>query len=121
MSTIRTVLTTATLAGILGATLATGAVAHDTRRIDRIQDRQLLAIEEGRRDGSITRREYRELKAEQAYIADLERHARADGRLTSREVRAIRAAQRDARVHISRERTDGQVNLWRRWKSRHGF
>ena len=121
MSTIATSLKAATFTGILFAGMATAAFAHDTRIVDRVQSRQAYVIEDGRRDGSITRREYRQLKNEQAYIADLERRARADGRVTHREFREIRNAQHQARLHIARERSDGQVNIWRRWKARHGL
>ncbi len=113
--------TAAALATLMLANAGSAALAHDTRPIDRVQARQAQAIAEGRRDGSITRREYRELVRQQAYIADLKRQAKADGRVTGREVRAIRAAQRDARTHIAHERSDRQVNIWRRWKTRYGL
>ena len=111
-----------TLAATLFGLIAAGsAFAHDPRPIDRTQDWQLQQIEQGRRNGSITRREYSALIAEQARIAEMERRALADGRLTGREVRTIREAQRDAQNHIYTESQDREVNVWRRWKARHGY
>lgn len=106
---------------ILAAGTATSTLAHDTSGIDWTQRRQHDLIEQGRRDGSITRREYRDLLSEQARIAEMERRAKADGRVTGREVHAIRDAQHSARTHIVEEGSDRQMNFWRRWKSRHGL
>ncbi|MDX2157148.1 MAG: hypothetical protein SFW09_11625 [Hyphomicrobiaceae bacterium] len=97
---------------------AGGAMAHDTAPIDRTQARQLQQIQEARRNGSLTKREYEARVAEQARIADLERRAQANG-VTGREFRTIREAQRDAAANISSDANNGKVNIWRRWKSRH--
>ncbi|MGE0766001.1 MAG: hypothetical protein AB7L90_06020 [Hyphomicrobiaceae bacterium] len=99
----------------------TTAAAHDGRRIERIQTHQRAAIEAGRWDGSITKREQRRLLAEQERIDAARRHAKADGHISSREARAIRAAQRDARAHIAADSKNRQVNLWRHWKARRGI
>ena len=105
---------------ILIASLAliatTGAsFAHDTRSIDRTQAKQLHEIERGRYTGQLTRREYRDLQAEQSYIQRLESNAKADGYVTKREARAIREAQKGAEKHIYAEEHDNQRALWRRW------
>ena len=111
-----------TLAAILFGLIATGAAfAHDPRPIDRTLDWQHQQIEQGRRNGTLTRREYSALQAEQARIAEMERRALADGHLSRREARAIQEAQRDASNHIYTESHDREVNIWRRWKSRHGY
>jgi hypothetical protein len=108
------------LAGLsIAFVTATTAAAHDVRPIGRAQAEQLSAIEQGHENGQLTRREYRDLVAEQARIADLRRQAERDGRLTGREVRSIRHAQHDAAHRIAAERHDRQVNIWRRWKARH--
>ncbi|MGE0701570.1 MAG: hypothetical protein AB7O57_20915 [Hyphomicrobiaceae bacterium] len=115
------ILKATTLGLLVAVSFAAGASAHDSGGLSRTQARQLDAIEQGRRDGSITRREYRDLVSEQARIADMERRARANGHVSGREVRTIREAQRDAAVHISEDSTNGRTNLWRRWKARHGL
>ena len=71
-----------------------------TPGIDRRQAEQEREIERGHRNGSLTDREYRDLKAEQARIAEMERRAKADGVVTEQERRQIRAAQQAANRHI---------------------
>ncbi|MEZ5815726.1 MAG: hypothetical protein R3D44_01415 [Hyphomicrobiaceae bacterium] len=116
-----TLFKSAIVATLIATGFATSALAHDTQRIERTQAHQRATIEQGRWDGSLTKREQRALIAEQEYIDALRRHAKADGRVTGREVRAIREAQHRARLHIAAERHDSQVNFWRRWKSRRGL
>lgn len=102
--------------------LVTGtASAADPRPIDRTQAWQQQEIEQGRRNGSLTRREYAALQAEQARITEMERRAKADGYVNRREFNEIRDAQRDAQNHIYVESHDRQVNWWRRWKSQHSY
>lgn len=98
----------------LAATTGAG-LAHETKSIDRTQARQLEEIEKGRYTGQLTRKEYRDLVAEQAYIKRLENQAKADGRVTKREYSAIRDAQKAAEKHIYAESHDNQRALWRRW------
>jgi len=111
----------ATLGTIVLLGTVTATLAHDTRHIEQIQARQRTAIEEGRWNGSITKREHRALLAEQEHIDTLRRRAKADGRVTRSEVRRIYQAQRDARVRIVDQRSNRQVNLWRRWKTQRGL
>lgn len=106
--------------GIAGAT-AIPAFAHDTTPINRTQSSQIERIEQARRSGELTRREYRELMAEQGRIARLTENAERDGNVTGREYQAIREAQRDAGGHIDSESHDGQKSWWRRWKWSHGY
>ena len=105
-----------TIASVMIAT--TSASAHSTAPIDRTQAWQLRQIQDGRDNGSLTRREYTALMAEQARIAEMERLAKRNG-VTGYEFRMIRRAQRDAANHILNETTDRQVNIWRRWKTRY--
>jgi hypothetical protein len=106
-----------------GALLATTgtAAARDTSVIDSVQAQQRYRIERGRYTGALTRHEYRQLKAEQAHIAAMERRAKADGYVSYREYRAIRNAQHAAAQHIYAEIHDGQVSHWRRWLYRHRY
>jgi len=96
--------------------LLASPAAADT--IDQRQNWQRHRIEDARRSGELTRREYRGLLSEQAHIADLERRAKSDGYVTYRERRIITQAQNQAGRHIYEESHDGQSNWFRRWKSR---
>ena len=81
---------TVLLASALVLATATGALAD---QIDQRQARDAQRIEEGRRSGQLTAREYTQLKAEQARIAAIERAAKADGVVTRHEARTIANAQ----------------------------
>ena len=94
---------------------ATSAFAYGEDTIDANQDVQKSRIEQGRYNGQLTRREYRQLLAEQARIAEMERAAKADGRVSRGEYREIHDAQNDAYRHIKAENGDGQTSFWRRW------
>lgn len=74
-------------------------------------------IEQARRSGQLTGREYRELQAEQARIDALQRHAAADGRVDRHEAERIRRAQNEAGRHIRQEANDNERRgVWgRRW------
>lgn len=95
------------------------AAAHNPKPIDRTIDAQNAQIDEARRNGSLTRREFQALKAEQDRIEAMRNDALRDRNLTAREVREIREAQRSAQNHIYAESHDRQVNFLRKWKSRH--
>lgn len=85
---------------------------------ERREARQEAAIEYGRRNGSLSAHEYRQLQAEQARIDALQRRARADGVVTWRESQQIRHAQDEAARHIYQETHDreGAYRPWyRRW------
>lgn len=99
------------------ATFATGASADS---IDRRQANQEQRIQQGLRDGSLTRREAAHLEAEQTRIRALERAAERDGHINRQERARIEAAQNSASRHIYQERHDGETrgsgwNRWRRW------
>jgi hypothetical protein len=103
---------------LAAAAFSTTAFADESWRkqqIDEVQAREAAAIEQGRYKGDLTRREYRELLAEQARIANLERKAKEDGYVSRREYREIKEAQSSAARHIDSETSDGQVSFWRRW------
>ena len=100
------------------ALIATTAVASaNDNRIDRRESIQERRIQEGVRSGDITRREYRQLEAEQARIRSMEREAKRDGRVDRREAAAIERAQDAASRHIAQERHDSERRgYWgRRW------
>lgn len=109
------------IAAALAAASSSTAMAQSRNPIDRTQTWQQHEIDQARRNGSLTRREYSDLQAEQARIAEMERRAKADGYVSRREFNQIRDAQRDAQNHIYTESHDRQQNWWRRWKSRHGY
>jgi hypothetical protein len=107
---------TVALAASLAATAAFAEGDNWRRKaIDAEQQKEQAAIEQGRYNGGLTRREYRGLVNEQQRIADLERKAKEDGYVSRREFRDIRQAQAEANQHINQEANDGQVSFWRRW------
>lgn len=96
-----------------------GGGATYTPRIDANEAQQRMRIEDGRRSGQLTHREYARLMAEQDRIASMERRAKADGIATWEERRIIRQAQEDASRHIYKEKSDGESrwnNWYRRWR-----
>ena len=109
---------------VLAATLllasTTVASAHDwsgydTRDIDARRANQMRRIEEGRRSGQLSWREYRFLRREQAQIGADERRAKADGYVSAFERRRLNRELDQARHHIYRLRHNGEVAGWRRW------
>jgi hypothetical protein len=104
-------LTVATFA-LLAMTAA--ASAHDSAqgRIDRRESIQESRIQQGVRSGEITRREYRQLEAEQARIREMERQAKRDGHIDRREAAAINRAQDAASRHITQEKHDSDRRRW---------
>ncbi len=103
--------------------MTTAATAYDRygvqHEIDERQVRQEQRIQQGLRQGDLTRREYNALEAEQARIRELERRARADDRIDHYEAAQIRRAENEAGRHIYQERRDAdrRDDGWRnrRW------
>ena len=95
------------------------AQAHDTTPIEREMSRQYDLIKQYRRNGDLTRVEYRRLMREQGYVDDLLRQARSDGHVNGREFRRICNVQEGARENIYREATDWQYSRFRRWLARY--
>lgn len=103
------------IAGIGLTAAASGALAYGQKKIDQVQAAEAAAIEQGRYSGALTRREYRDLQAEQDSIRNIERRAQSDGYISKREYREISEAQRNAARHIYQEAHDGQTSWYRRW------
>jgi CRISPR/Cas system-associated endoribonuclease Cas2 len=108
----RTILAITLIAAGAGGAHAYGS---STRDIDAIQAREAARIQQGIRNGSITRSEAAQLKAEQRRIEHLESRAKADGHISRSEHDQIRAAQARANHHITRESHDSERRGWRRW------
>ena len=109
----------ATLATAIITAMTVTASAHESSKpIDRTMALQARQIEDGRKSGDLTRREYRALKVEQDRIADQERAAYADGYLSRREARELKNAQKEANMQIRQESNDRQISWYRRWLSR---
>jgi hypothetical protein len=111
----RIALATVALIATTGASLAGDATYHRKETIDAVQGAQIRKIEDARYSGELTRREYRQLLAEQARVQELERRALEDGRISRQEYNVIRGAQKSADSHIKSEAHDGQISFWRRW------
>jgi hypothetical protein len=100
------------------AITASSAFAYGQGSIDANEAAQARRIEQARKSGDLTRKEYRDLKAEQARIEAMEARAKANGYVSKREYNQIHNAQINASQHIRSESTDGQVSYWRKWFSR---
>jgi hypothetical protein len=94
-------------AALLTVTNATASAHSNDARLDE----QAAAIEQGRRDGSITWREGRKLRKEQAAIERVQNELASDGRLSQREKRILHRMQDQSEGRIISESTD----RWRRW------
>lgn len=106
---------TALFASLIVLATATSALAD---QIDQRQARDAQRIEEGRRSGQLTAREFTQLKSEQARIASIERAAKADGVVTRHEARMIADAQDAASRHIYQEKHNGETVRAHRWYRR---
>jgi uncharacterized membrane protein YebE (DUF533 family) len=100
-------------AGLLLASGAAFAGREDTIDANDAVLRQ--RIEQGRYNGQLTRREYRDLNTEQAKIeADIAR-AKADGYISKREYKKIHDEQIAAYGHVKADTHNPQVSWWRRF------
>ena len=91
---------------------------NDTADIDARRARESQRIEEGRRTGQLSGREYRFLRAEQARIADHERQAKADGYVSPDERRRLNQELDQASADIHRLKHNEEVSrrrYWYRW------
>ncbi len=107
---------------VIGVSLvatAGGAHAYGKKTLDANAALEEAAIEQGRYNGNLTRREYRDLKAEQDTIKAMEHRALADGHLSKREYNNIREAQANAKHHIIEETHNSQKSWYRRWLYNH--
>jgi len=110
-------LTTTALLLVVGTGVAQ-AYSPWSSDIERREAAQERRIEQGIRNGSLTREEARRLNAQQSRIDQMERNARRDGFVSPREAAEIRRAQASAGRSIYRETHDGEGrgrHYWRRW------
>jgi predicted nucleic acid-binding Zn ribbon protein len=105
---------------VTGLMLMSGAaLAGREDTIEANRDILNQRIEQGRYNGQITRREYRDLKAEEARIdADIKR-ALADGRLSKGEYERLHNEQLAAFKNVKEDSTNHKVSFWRRWLYNH--
>ena len=103
---------TLTTLTVLATTLMAGTGAALAHYNEARQDEQAQAIEQGRRDGSITWREGRQLRKDQREIAQVKDSLEADGRLTRDEKRVLYKMQDAAEDHIAVEATDSWHRAW---------
>jgi hypothetical protein len=87
--------------------------------IDANQAIERQRIEDARLKGELSRKEYRQLNAEQARITEMERQAKADGHISKAEYNKIHDAQIEAYRHIKAESTDKEGSPIRRWLYKH--
>jgi hypothetical protein len=104
----------AATAAVAATTMSASAFAYDRQgRIDIWQDQQEYRIRHARRTGELTAVEKWVLKAEQARIARMERHALRDGYISRNEAARIGAAQDKASYDIYRLGHNGRTAWWR--------
>lgn len=99
--------------------LTASATAASADRINDRRDSQLRQIEAGRESGTLTWREGRKLRREQAAIARAEYGMKADGHLSHYEREILRDMQHDAQARIVHEKHDGWRRPW--WLRRFGY
>ena len=110
------------LAAALVLSTISAASAHDynpstdTRGIDARRAQEMQRIEEGRRTGQLSWREYFFLRREQSAIAQHERVAKADGYVSPAERAQLNREIDQASQDIHRLRTNNEVAGWRRWR-----
>ena len=114
MTASKIILAAAALAATALTTLPASA-----DEIDRRQANQISRIQQGLRDGSLTRSEASRLIEEQKRIAEMERRAERDGKVTRQEKAALDRAQDNASRHIYQERHDNE-SRWSRWRRNWG-
>ena len=92
--------------------------SNSTADIDARRAQEQHRIQEGRRSGQLSAREYRALEAEQARIARDERIAKADGYVSPAERARLNAEINHASADINRLRTNGETAYNRSWYRR---
>ena len=98
---------------LIAASTAASAHSNDERLSDQAQ-----AIEQGRRDGSITWREGRALRKDQREIAAVKADFEVDGHLSRTEKKILFKMQDTAEDHIESEANDNRHRAW--WLPRFG-
>lgn len=113
------------LAATVLLSLAGAASAADYRRearcvnareIDAMRAREMHRIEEGRRSGQLSWREYQVLKAEQARISADERFAKIDDCVSPTEFHRIELELARASQHIRQLKTNDEIASRRHWR-----
>ena len=99
--------------------LALSATGASADRIDHRRGYQLNQIEAGRESGTLTWREGRKLRREQAAIARAEYDMKSDGQLSRHERHMLRNMQQNAQERIIHEKHDGWRRPW--WLRRFGY
>jgi hypothetical protein len=102
------------LALITSATAASAYDYGRRERIDDRQAEQAWRLQNNRRLGNLTWLEKQKLLREQAQIRRMEAYAKRDGYVSRREYRQIMEAQNEAGRDIYRESHDRQKAWWRR-------
>lgn len=113
------------LAAALVLTSVAGAHAYDfgsnsTADIDARRAQELRRIEDGRRSGQLSNREYRYLVGQQQQIARDERAAKSDGYVSPSERARLNAEVNHASADINRLKHNGETSYghrywYRRW------
>lgn len=105
MTSIRVFVAVILLVGMFGSSVfARSAPGQQTPGVDRRERRQSRRIKQGVRSGSLTRREARNIAAQQARIRRHERRAKSDGVVTARERASLQRRENRASRNIYRKK-----------------
>ncbi len=77
---------------------------EDPVRVDAREQRQEQRIKDGVNSGSISKKEERRLKKEQAHIKRLEKRSKKDGQVSAKEKKKINHAQNHASRSINKKK-----------------
>lgn len=106
------------LATLVAGLVIIGTITADAHSNEARIEEQAAEIEAGRRNGTITWREGRELRKEQTAIAEAKETLEADGHLSRADKHVLFKMQDEAEEHIREEETDSWRRPW--WLPRFG-
>ena len=84
--------------------LKSAAAASESSVVDQRQQRQENRIQQGVNSGSLSKKEERRIRKDQARIKRMEKHSKKDGHVTAKEKKKIHRAQKHASHKISRKK-----------------
>jgi rRNA maturation endonuclease Nob1 len=94
---------------IIGFTIASNAQNDNTPKVDTREAIQKARIRDGVKDGELTKKEAKVMRAEQRHIKKVEKRAKADGEVTAAERAKLDRKQDRASKHIAKQKHDGQT------------
>jgi hypothetical protein len=96
-------------AALLIIGFAVASSAQNTPKVDAREANQKARIRDGVKDGELTKKEAKGMRAEQRHIKKVEHRAKADGEVTAAERAKLDRKQDRASKHIAKQKHDGQT------------